>query len=44
VISAPWDADNHPSDELLFKKLINQAGDAGTRFWKDYLKWNSKSA
>ena len=42
VISAPWDADNPPSDELLYQKLINQAGDEGARLWSDLFSVISK--
>ena len=35
IISAPWDADNPPSDDSLYQKLINQAGDEGARLWDD---------
>lgn len=35
VISAPWDADNPPSDESLYQKLIDQAGDEGIKLWND---------
>ena len=33
IISAPWDANNQPSDESLYQKLISQAGDEGIRLW-----------
>jgi len=36
VISAPWDADNPPSDKALYQKLVDQAGDDGIKLW-DYL-------
>jgi len=33
MISAPWDADNPPSDELLFQKFISQTGEKGIKVW-----------
>lgn len=44
VISAPWDADNPPSDSNLYAKLVNQAGDEGARLWNELIKWETKSA
>lgn len=35
VISAPWDADNPPSNESLYQKLIDQAGSEGIKLWND---------
>ncbi len=35
IISAPWDADNPPSDVMLYQKLISQAGDESTRLWDE---------
>lgn len=30
---APWDAGNHPSDALLYKKMIGQGGDEALAIW-----------
>ena len=37
IISAPWDADNPPSDEDLYHKLISQSGDEGIKLWNDLI-------
>ncbi len=42
IISAPWDADNPPSDKSLYQKLINQAGDEGAQLWNDLFSVISK--
>lgn len=35
---APWDADDHPSDEALFKKFQDQVGMEAETIWKNYLQ------
>ena len=35
VLSAPWDAGSHPSDEELYQKFAKQVGDESEDLWND---------
>lgn len=35
IISAPWDADNPPSDNLLYQKFISQVSEKNSHVWDE---------